>query len=548
MNTTDTIVALFETSGIDTVFGFPCEQMDPYYSSLNDSSLRHVLGRSEASVALMADGYARAARTVGVVDGVGGPGAAYIGAGLCEADGASSPVLALTGDNKRSIRGREVIQDADNEAILEPYTRRTFDPESPDRAVEAVGNAISQMTTGVPGPTHVNLAGDILEDAIDVVVPDCDGSYPSSRPEPAPSEIEETVDLLAAADRPVILAGEGVVRAEAAADLAALAAKTQTPVVTSINGKGAVPEDEPYALGTAGRWGFCETANDTLETADLVIGLGTRFSDLTTVGWSLIDDDADIVHVDLDERWLGANYEPTVAIYADLRATIRALAAATGEGDGTDTEHIEELAARRAEWRDSHAETLESDATPIKPQRVVGELDRLIPGDGVLVSATSFSGFFSGAFYEVTEPGLGYLQARGSDGINVCLPQALGVQLARPDDTVVALTGDGALGYHVADLETAVREDLPVTVVVLNNDGLGSSEASQIGTDSFELSTNFEPGVNYAQVARGLGCAGTRVDAPGDLADELEAAIARDEPTLLDVEVDPYAMPPILVD
>jgi acetolactate synthase-1/2/3 large subunit len=547
MNTTDTIVALFETSGIDTVFGFPCEQMDPYYSSLNDSSLRHVLGRSEASAALMADGYARAARTVGVVDGVGGPGAAYIGAGLCEADGASSPVLALTGDNERSIRGREVIQDADNEAILEPYTRRTFDPESPDRAVEAVGNAISQMTTGVPGPTHVNLAGDILEDAIDVVVPDCDGSYPSSRPEPAPSEIEETVDLLAAADRPVILAGEGVVRAEAAADLAALAAKTQTPVVTSINGKGAVPEDEPYALGTAGRWGFCEVANDALETADLVIGLGTRFSDLTTVGWSLIDDDADIVHVDLDERWLGANYEPTATIYADLRATIRALAAATGEGDGTDTEHIEALAARRAEWRDSHAETLESDATPIKPQRVVGELDRLIPGDGVLVSATSFSGFFSGAFYEVTEPGLGYLQARGSDGINVCLPQALGVQLARPDDTVVALTGDGALGYHVADLETAVREDLPVTVVVLNNDGLGSSEASQIGTDSFELSTNFEPGVNYAQVARGLGCAGTRVDAPGDLADELEAAIARDEPTLLDVKVDPYAMPPILV-
>ena len=548
MNTTDTIVALFETSGIDTVFGFPCEQMDPYYSSLNDSSLRHVLGRSEASAALMADGYARAARTVGVVDGVGGPGAAYIGAGLCEADGASSPVLALTGDNERSIRGREVIQDADNEAILEPYTRRTFDPESPDRAVEAVGNAISQMTTGVPGPTHVNLAGDILEDAIDVAVPDCDGSYPSSRPEPAPSEIEETVDLLAAADRPVILAGEGVVRAEAAADLAALAAKTQTPVVTSINGKGAVPEDEPYALGTAGRWGFCETANDALETADLVIGLGTRFSDLTTVGWSLIDDDADIVHVDLDERWLGANYEPTVAIYADLRATVRALAAATEEDDGAGTQRIEALAARRAEWRDSHAEALASDATPIKPQRVVGELDRLIPGDGVLVSATSFSGFLSGAFYEVTEPGLGYLQARGSDGINVCLPQALGVQLARPDDTVVALTGDGALGYHVADLETAVREDLPVTVVVLNNDGLGSSEASQIGTDSFELSTNFEPGVNYAQVARGLGCAGTRVDAPGDLADELEAAIARDEPTLLDVKVDPYAMPPILVE
>jgi acetolactate synthase-1/2/3 large subunit len=148
----------------------------------------------------------------------------------------------------------------------------------------------------------------------------------------------------------------------------------------------------------------------------------------------------------------------------------------------------------------------------------------------------------------VREPGVGYIQARGSDGINACLPQTLGVQVARSDDTVVALTGDGGVGYHISDLETAVREALPITVVVLNNDGLGSSKASQMATDAFELSTDFEAGVDYAQVARGFGCEAARIDEPDQFVDELDAAIASDAPTLLDVQVDPHTLPPIIVD
>ncbi|QLD84318.1 thiamine pyrophosphate-binding protein [Natronomonas halophila] len=547
-DTTDQIVELFEAGGIETVFGFPCEQMDPYYSSLADSSVRHVLARSEASAALMADGYARANRTIGVVDGVGGPGAAYIGAGLCEADGASSPVLALTGDNERDIRGREVIQDADNEAILEPYADTTFDAESADRAVEAVDAAIRLMTTGVPKPAHVNLPGDVLvEDSSYSLPDDVPASYPADRPEPNAERVTAVVEKLDEAETPVILAGEGVVRAGASELLTEFATRTNTPVVTSINGKGAVAETEPFALGVAGRWGFCQVANDALSEADLVVGLGTRFSDLTTVGWSLLDENADVVHVDLDEAWLGKNYEADVAIHADLRATLAALLE-SADADYDDREsRIESLDADRAEWRQSHADDLTSDAAPVAPARVVEELNERIPANGVLVSATSYSGFFSGAFYEVEEPGLGYLQARGSDGINASLPQALGVQAARPETPVVALSGDGGIGYHISDLETAVREDLPLTVVILNNDGLGSSKASQVGTDNFQLSTDFEDGVDYAAVARGFGCRGARIETTEELLEELPAAIDSDEPTLLDVQVDPYAVPPVLV-
>lgn len=547
--TTDLIVECFAASGIETVFGFPCEQMDPYYSSLSDSELRHVLARSEASAALMADGFARASGQIGVVDGVGGPGAAYIGAGLCEASGASSPVLALTGGNDRPIRGREVIQDADNEAILEPHTDATFDAESGDRAVEAIESALRQMTTGVPRPIHVNLPGDVLDDDIERELLDLDANYPTSRPEPDPAQATAVLDALESASRPVILAGEGVIRAGASEELAAFAEQTRTPVVTSVNGKGAVPETAPYALGTVGRWGFCEPANDALEAADLVVGLGTRFSDLTTVGWTLIGDDTDVVHVDLDPAWLGRNYDPTIAVLADIRATLRQFTEHVDPADFADrAERIDALSAERDAWHEEHVDALTSDDSPVKTQRIIAELNRAIPEEGVLVSATSFAGFFSAAFYEVERAGLGYIQARGSDGINACLPQTLGVQVARPDDTVVALTGDGGVGYHISDLETAVREALPITVVVLNNDGLGSSKASQMATDAFELSTDFEAGVDYAQVARGFGCEAARIDEPDQFVDELDAAIASDAPTLLDVQVDPHTLPPIIVD
>src|SRR6056297_193418 len=370
--TTDTIVALFERAAVETVFGFPCEQKDPYYASLDAADVRHVLARSEASAALMADGYARAARRLGVVDGVGGPGAAYLGVGLAEAAGASSPVLALTGGNDTATRGNGVIQDGDNEAILDPFAESTADAESPDRAVEAVEQAMRLSTAGVPGPTHVNLPEDVMREETDREPrPDATADYPQSRPEPDADTVDEVASLVADADRPVVVAGEGVLRAGASDALTEFAEAADVPVVTSMNGKGAVAETAPYALGVVGRWGFCQVANDAVENADLVVGLGTRFGELTSVGWSLVPEDAPLVHVDLDPAWLGRNYEPTVAVRADLRATLDALAdAATGDADCA--ARVDDLAADRADWRATHEDDLTSGETPVKPQRVVG--------------------------------------------------------------------------------------------------------------------------------------------------------------------------------
>ncbi|MFB6105252.1 MAG: thiamine pyrophosphate-binding protein [Halobacteriaceae archaeon] len=544
---TDGVVELLEDSGMEVVFGLPCEQLEAYYASLADSDLRHVLGRSEAGAAIMADGYARKARQAAVVDGVGGPGATNTAIGLIEAHGASSPVVALTGDNSRAFRGNEAIQDADNAAILDPFVSASADPESPARLIDAVTDALRESVAGVPGPTHVNLPEDLLDEELDTL--DEGGvscTYPRDRPTPGPDRVEAAVDSLQDAERPIIVAGEGAVRSGAFDAIDDLASTAAIPVVTSMNAKGIVAETAPYALGVTGRWGYSEPANDALEAADVVLALGARLGELTTNRWRAIDPSATIVQVDLDPHWLGRTYDVAVPILADVRAAVQAITEAYEGPGGVDrTDRLDALAEEYDQWRTGLEDAFTSAATPIAPERIIHELQSALPSRSVLVSATSFPGFFSAAYYEVTRPGVRYIQSRGSDGINYALPHGIGVQLATQTEPVVVVTGDGGIGYHIAELETAAREHVPVTVIVFNNQSLRSSKLSQIGGYNVDVSTDFDPATDYATVAEGFGCTGHRVEEPAVLADTLPRAIASEDPVLLDVQVDPHATPPL---
>lgn len=544
---TDSVVELLERSRMEVVFGLPSEQLEAYYASLADSDLRHVLARSEAGAAIMADGYARKSNRAAVIDGVGGPGATNTAIGLIEARGASSPVVAFTGDNSRSFRGNEAIQDADNASILAPFVSSSADPESPDRLIEAVKNAIRESVTGVPGPTHVNLAEDLLDEERETAdVSSVDSTYPRNRPTPSADTIASAIDVLQGSERPIIVAGEGAVRSGAFDAIDRLATTAEIPVVTSMNAKGIVAETKPYALGVAGRWGYSQPANDALEEADAVLALGGRLGELTTNRWRAIDPDAAIVQVDLDPYWVGRTYDVSVPVLADVGAAVEAIDAAVTESEWVDrTNRLQELATGYDQWRADLDDAFTSTETPVAPERIIHELRSALPDAGVLVSATSFPGFFTAAYYEITQPGVRYVQSRGSDGINYALPQGIGIQLAAPDEPVVIATGDGGIGYHIAELETASREDIPVTVIVFNNQSLRSSKMSQIGGYSIDVSTDFNPETNYATVATGFGCEGHRIDTPDELATQLPRAIESDSPVLLDVHVDPFASPPV---
>jgi len=544
---TDGVVEVLEQCGMTVVFGLPCEQLEAYYASLADSDLRHVLGRSEAGAAIMADGYARKARQAAVVDGVGGPGATNTAIGLIEAHGASSPVVALTGDNARAFRANEAIQDADNAAILDPFVSSSADPDSPARLIDAVTDAVRESVTGVPGPTHLNLPEDLLDeelDTLDAGALDC--TYPRDRPTPSADRVDAAVDVLQGAERPIIVAGEGAVRSGAFDAIDDLASTADIPVVTSMNAKGIVAETEPYALGVAGRWGYSQPANDALEAADAVLALGARLGELTTNRWRAIDPAATIVQVDLDPHWLGRTYDVAVPMLADVRAAVDAIVDATDASTWPDrSDDLAALADGYDRWRADLQAAFTAEAAPVAPERIIHELQSTLPERSVLVSATSFPGFFSAAYYEVPRPGVRYVQSRGSDGINYALPQGLGIQLATPDEPVAVVTGDGGIGYHIAELETAAREDIPITVVVFNNQSLRSSKLSQIGGYNVDVSTDFNPATDYATVAEGFGCEGNRIEDPAELTTQLPQAIESDSPVLLDVQVDPHATPPL---
>lgn len=549
MNVSDKIVELLESSGVSHIFGFPSEQMEPYYASLHGSEIDHILCRSEAGAAIMADGYARTSYRLGICDGVGGCGATNISIGLIEASGASSPILAMTGDNARNIRGKEVIQGANNVGILEEFTKYSHDPETGRRGVRAVKSAIREAITGVPSPVHVNLTSDILEEEIDMEIEGIESlNYPRIRPEPGSGLATEAAEMLSDAEKPVIISGEGALRSQAWEEVTELAHVTHTPVVTSMNGKGIISETDSHSAGVVGKWGCCETANEVVKECDLVLALGTRLGELTTVGWSNIPEGADIAHVDLDPKWLGKNYDVDLPILADIKATVRRILDYLDEDGFHDREdRISEISDSKSKWLEGCSEDFQSDAVPIKPERVIAELFEATTEDAILVSSTSNSGWFTSAYYRVREPGVKYIQARGSDGINYSFPQALGAKVANPDKQVVAVTGDGGFGYHISELETAVREELPVTVILLNNQGLMSSKLSQWVNWDVTQSTDFSPQVDYARIAEGFGCEGEVIEKPEDIRGSIKNAFDSELPSVLDVRVDSDAIPPVVL-
>lgn len=549
MRVTDRIVDFLEDKGIDTVFGLPCEQMEPYYASLDDSNIRHILARNEATGAMMADGYARASFKPGICDGVSGPGAINITSGLVEANGASSPVLALTGDNPHAFRGLEGIQDGDNCAIMSEVVKESYDPENPDKAAYLIANAYKVAISGVPSPVHFNLPENIMKGETDKSVgQSIPSSYPASRPRPDKNQLKKAVSLLEDADKPVIFSGEGSIRSQAWDQVTKLAERTNIPVATSINGKGIVDETSPVSAGVSGRWGYCDTANEILQEADCILAIGCQLGWLSTNIWTTINDNADLIHVDLDEEWLGKNYEPAVPIQADIKATVSDILDEIDTSIADDNKsRLNAVQESKEEFFETHAFKLQSDDTPIQPQRIVHELNNRTEPDTIVVSATSFPGFFTGAFYKVRKPGVGYIQARGSDGINYCLPQALGVQAARPDTPVVAVSGDGAIGYHISELETASRENLPITLIIFNNKSFRSSKLSQQTSYEVDISTDFNPDVDFAKVAEGFGCDGKVVEGVEDFINSFESALDSNNPTVLDVQVDPDAIPPVQV-
>ena len=521
------------------LFGVPGGQTLPLYAASKSAAVRHLVVRDERNAVTAADAYARLTGVVGVCDATVGPGATNLVSGLAEAQASSIPVVAVVADTRRDaehLRRHSVAsQSFEQSETLAPVTKWVGRVHEPAALDEIVDQALRVATAGRPGPVVVSIPEDIFLGPADPSRPrsivDADRRFPRHRPHPEPELVEAVAERVRAAERPVILAGGGVVFSGAAPALTALAEGSSLPVATSLNGKGAIDERHPLSAGVVGGFGS-ERGNLVVQAADVIIAVGTKHSQLGTHGWRLPAAGQAVVHVDIDATEIGRAIPADVGVVADARSFLTGLAEALDRWRGPSTPWID---------------TIRPDTDPVSgdeavsPDQVVAALDDLLGPDDVLVCEASLSSGWAARYFHLKRAGPGMLAPRGLAGLGWAPGATLGARLARPEGRVVALTGDGGWGYGLSETETAVRHGLDITTVVLNNSSLAwirHVEARMKMPYSTDLSK-----VDFAATARAMGASGHRIG-PGDsIVSTISEAIETPGPSVVEVLVSPEATP-----
>src|SRR5580658_3294578 len=541
----DLLVELLARYGVTDIFGQPGGQTAALYDGVARRSGRvsHTLVRDERSAAYAADAFARLTRRPGVCDVTVGPGTTKLTDGLVESLNASVPVIALVGELPRDwapYREKGVASQGFGQvALLSAITKSTLEVPSPAALPQLVRAAFRIATSGRPGPVALVIPHDVMDaeweprDA-ELQVDDRYRRSPAYRPVPEPGSLADAAALLRSARRPIIVAGGGVHASGAAEQLTRLAEITGAVVVTSFSGKGAVAETAPYAAGVLNPLGSLASL-ELARRADQSLWCGCKLGQDTS-------------HNDTDPAELGRTFRPTVALQGDAAAALSALAeilerdAATPSGDWA-----AEAARVIEQARLVRAAEETSEAVPVEPQRVMGELARRLRPSDVVVADASFSAGWVAAHVPALRAGRDFLFARGQGGLGYSVPAAIGAAVARPGDRIVTVSGDGAFSYAIGELATHAQLGTNSVHVVLNNGMLGwLSMWEQFFFDGLHQSVDLENSrvrPSFAAAARALGCEGITVEDPAELGGAFDAAFAADGPAVVEVRVDPASTP-----
>ncbi|MGW3956547.1 acetolactate synthase catalytic subunit [Streptomyces sp. NPDC004752] len=549
----ESLAAALRRHGVRDVFGQSLPSL--FFLATPEQSIRQVVYRTENAGGAMADGYSRVTGKVSVVAAQNGPAATLLVPPLSEAFKASVPVIAIVQEVPRPARDRNAFQELDHVKLFSSCAKAVHRLDDPARVDDYVDAAMTEAASGRPGPVVLLVPKDVLAEPVPVASTRRAqyGRFPLDRYAPGPEQIKQVAELLATARRPLVVAGGGVHGSGASPELAELQELAALPVATTAMGKGSVDETHPLSVGVIGYAmgvnGSTRHARPLVEDADLILFVGTRTNENATDGWRLFPPSATYVHLDMDPVEVGRNYE-ALRLVGDAKLTLRAL--------------LDELSARpldvRAAAREQVAAQIEaarsayqahilplagSDASPIRPERIMRELDAQLTEDTIVVADASYSSVWMSNYLRARRAGQRFLAPRGLAGLGWGLPMALGAKAAHPDSPVVAVVGDGGFAHCWAEIETAVRMDLPLTVIVLNNAILGYQKHSEL--HQFAVHTDaidFAP-VDHAAIAAACGARGVRVESPAALAGALRDALASPVATVIDVITDPDAYPPI---
>ncbi|MBT5432497.1 MAG: SnoaL-like domain-containing protein, partial [Rhodospirillaceae bacterium] len=471
-----------ERSGVTHVFWVPAVLMQMLREMETSNRISRILAHSEKAAVYMADGYARASGRPGVCFAQK-IGAANLAAALKDPYLANTPLIAMTGGALPRFENRHVYQQLDDGAMFVPVTKTQAHVAELQALPEAMRQAFRDATTGTPGPAYVEIAGhfadvEFEEGDLDVLIEERFGQIPAFRPVADSDAIDAAITLLAAAERPVIVAGGGVRSSGAGDVLIALAERLGIPVATAMNAKDTIPGNHPLNIGVPGTYSR-KSADQALLETDLVFFIGSQTGSQVTAHWHLPPPGTAVIQLDINAAELGRHYTNAVSMMGDARATLEVmLERADATGADLRGPWRERTLGFVADWRAEMAGHMNSNSAPIRPERICKELTDWLPENAILVCDTGHSGMWTAGIIDLNHAGQSYLRAAGSLGWG--LPASIGAQLACPDRPVVLFTGDGGFWYHTTELETAVRRNAPVICVVNNNGSLNQGIGDEI--------------------------------------------------------------------
>lgn len=537
--------------GVSHVFMVPAVLRRTFAEMERRTNIARIHCHGEKSAAYMADGYARASGKPGVCMAQV-IGALNLAAGLRDAYLAHSPVIAITGGRDPKTKFRKVYQEIDDMPAFEPVTKFNATVDDISRAPDMLRQAFRVATTGAPGPVHLQFRGnegqlDSEEGEMEALVETQFAQVPPFRPQPEPQHVAAALALLEKAERPIFVAGGGVRASGAGRELVQLAEALQIPVVTSLNGKDSIPGVHPLSLGVVGSYSR-ESANLAVNRADLVCFIGTETGGMTTHFWAVPKIGTPAIQIDIEPESIGRNYPLQASVLGDAKSVLAAmLAKADKSTAGKRAAWIKEITALKSEWYAKYKPMLESDAVPIHPGRICHELSQHVPDDAIVIVDTGHAGMWMGGLYDLRKDTQSYIRSAGHLGWAFCA--GIGAKAACPERPVVVFTGDAGFWYHIGELETQVRWNIPSVTLVNNNGGGNQSKRGfdrVYGGDgnnrSRELWT-YKP-MNFAKIAEDIGALGIRVEKPSELGPALAKAIDSKRPAVIDVATDIEALAP----
>ena len=519
--------------GVEVIFGFPGGTVLPLYDTLPQyPQLRHILVRHEQGAAHAADGYARATGKVGVCLATSGPGACNLVTGIANAHLDSSPIIAITGQVARPFIGKDAFQEIDITGITVPITKHNYLVLKAEDLATVVKEAFHIASTGRPGPVLIDIPRDVFVEEANFHYPEKVkiGGF-KTVVQGHPAQIKKAAKLINESQKPVILAGRGVIISGAFPELKELAEKAQIPVITTLLGIGCFPEDHILSLGMIGMHGMAY-ANMAVSASDLVIAIGMRFDDRATGRVSGFAPHAQIIHIDIDPAEIGKNVRVDVPIVGDVKHVLHEL------NKQVEVQTHMDWIAQVEEWRRDHPVVVIRETDSLLPQFVIRKIYEVTKGDAIIVTGVGQNQMWAAQHFWYNKPNT-LISSGGLGTMGFELPAAIGAKVGKPDENVWAIAGDGGFQMTIQELGTAAQDNIAVKIAIINNGFLGMVRQWQelFYKKNYVATPLSNP--DFVKVAEAYGISGLRVTDKKLVVSAIQKAMEHDGPFLIDFVVEP---------